>query len=1081
MAQPVATLLIEMAADVARLRSDMGQAQKTVGDAMKGIQSTVDGARNAFGFLAAAIGVGSFTAFIKGSIDAADKLDEMSERTGVAASELSRLEIAFKLSGAGSDVMEKAFIKLNGTMNTNAKAIEQLGVATKNTDGSLRSSTAVLRDVADRFAGMEDGARKSALAGEIFGEKLGPQLAGMLNLGSEGLDEMAKLTEQLGMAMTDEGAAAAAQFNDTLDFLQTAFAGVARQATADLLPSLTNLASALLKTATETDVLKRVGELLGVVLKSLFTVVMSVAEALNSVATIATATWRAFMAATSGDFSSAVDIIKKAGSDVSSGWAKTSEIIKGAWDGSAQAAVNATATLMGQARLNQDAALQTAEAQKEMEAATKKAQAEFEKLSASLDKATIAAIAETDAGGKLTDAKKLELDIRAKLNDTTIRLTDSQRQEIESKLAAAQAALNDRDAQAAADEARKKLTETLGKEIEEIEKQIAAQVKANEEAGLTREQIARLEIQRLRDAAAVAEQTAQLYENAGINDEITQQYRQQADGLRKLADEREKGVHVQTAREAADEWKKTTESIENGLTDALMRAFESGKGFMEAFRQTLKNAFKTLVLEPTIRAIMGPISGALGGILGGAPGSAAAAAAGGGGGGMGLLGSIGSIAGIGGMLGTGLGYGLSAFAAGGMGLGATLSGAGAMISGGFAAGSLGSIAAGIGGVLGALGPIALGVGLLIKAFSRGPKQVTGTGIEGGFLGGEFSGQQYSEWMRKGGWFRSTKRGIDFNPLSQELKAQFDEVGATLFGAATEYGQLLGLPIEQLASVNYRVRVALTDDEKKNAAAIEQALQGYRNALAGAFARTLVPFQKAGEALADTLERLALLQGFSQDINQLGGIFSRIANLSVSAKEQLIGFAGGIESLVRQAQSFVQNYYTESERFGIAAVQLREQFQELGITGDISTRSQFRALVESTDISTEEGRKRLAALLALSESFAGVGAYLEQQGQTLSELAQQAPQTAILRSILDDSQAQAEYASRTANATERLFDGITDVGALIAAAIAGSTEAIERLREVMEAGQAAVIDATRQTNTILDSWDDNGAIVTTPLP
>ncbi|MGA1296974.1 MAG: hypothetical protein ACO3X1_16840, partial [Burkholderiaceae bacterium] len=149
MAQPVATLLIEMAADVAKLTQDMNQAKSVVGNAMKGIEQQVDGARKAFGFLATAIGVGSFTALIKGSIDAADKLDEMAERTGVAASELSRLEIAFKLSGAGSDVMEKAFIKLANTMNTNSKAIEQLGVQTKNTDGTLRSSTAVLRDVAD--------------------------------------------------------------------------------------------------------------------------------------------------------------------------------------------------------------------------------------------------------------------------------------------------------------------------------------------------------------------------------------------------------------------------------------------------------------------------------------------------------------------------------------------------------------------------------------------------------------------------------------------------------------------------------------------------------------------------------------------------------------------------------------------------------------------------------------------------------------------------------------------------------------------------------------------------------------------
>lgn len=1073
MAQPVATLLIEMAADVARLRQDMNQAKGVVDSSFASMRNAAGTLKTALGGLAAGLSVAAFANWIKSAINAADETSKLASRVGVAVEEVAGLQLAFNLAGAGGNTMQTALAKLVDAVDKNNTAFERLGVQTRNTDGSMRSTSQLLRDVSDRFAEMDDGAQKTALAVALFG-RAGAELIPLLNSGSAGLDEMDAMARKLGLTISSDTAKQAELFNDTLELVQTGLQGIATRVAAEMLPSLTNLASAFLGAMTEGDRLKNIAGILSTALKALFTVFIGLIEVVNTVITAFGALGSAFMAIARGDFAAARDIVLDAGKKIGDGWKSAQEVVSKAWSDTADSSIVGAAAIVG-------ASNQTVIASDEEIKAAKKRQEEYAKLSDSIDKQIAMVEAEINAGGKLNDVQKLEVDIRQKLTAGTLVLTEAERREVEAKLAAYAAALKDRDAQEASEQARKKLTETLGKEIEEIEKQIAAQVKANEEAGLSREQLQRLEIQRLRDAAATAEQTAQLYENAGINDEITQQYRQQAEGLRKLADEREKGVHVQTAREAADEWKKTTESIENGLTDALMRAFEAGKGFMDAFRQTLKNAFKTLVLEPTIRAIMGPISGALGGILGGAPGSAAAAAAGGGGGGTGLLGSIGSIAGIGGMLGTGLGYGLSAFAAGGMGLGATLSGAGAMISGGVAAGSLGSIAAGIGGIVGALGPIALGVGLLIKAFSRGPKQVTGTGIEGGFLGGEFTGQQYSEWMRKGGWFRSTKRGTDFNPLSQELKAQFDEIGATLFQEATEYGKVLGLPVEQLANVNYRVRVQLTDDEKKNAAAIEKALEGYRNSLAGAFASMLAPFQLAGEALSDTLQRLALLQGFSEDINVLGGIFSRVATLSVDAKTQLLEFAGGMESFVRQAQSFVQNYYSESERFGIAAGRIREQLSALGITGDISTRAQFRELIEATDISTEEGRRQLAALLALSEQFAQVGSYLEQQGQTLEELAEQAPQTAILQSILDDAEMQAQYAERTANATERLFDGITDVGALIAAAIAGSTDAIRQLREIMETGQAAVIDATRETNRILDSWDDNGAIVTTPLP
>ena len=60
-----------------------------------------------------------------------------------------------------------------------------------------------------------------------------------------------------------------------------------------------------------------------------------------------------------------------------------------------------------------------------------------------------------------------------------------------------------------------------------------------------------------------------------------------------------------------DEWQRTADSINNSLTDALLRGFESGKGFAENLRDTIANMFKTLVLRPVIQAVMAPVSGAI--------------------------------------------------------------------------------------------------------------------------------------------------------------------------------------------------------------------------------------------------------------------------------------------------------------------------------------------------------------------------------------------------------------------------------------------------------------------------------------
>jgi phage-related minor tail protein len=63
-----------------------------------------------------------------------------------------------------------------------------------------------------------------------------------------------------------------------------------------------------------------------------------------------------------------------------------------------------------------------------------------------------------------------------------------------------------------------------------------------------------------------------------------------------------------------DEWQRTADSINNSLTDALLRGFESGKGFARNLRDTLKNMFQTLVLRPVIQAVLAPVSGTLAGI-----------------------------------------------------------------------------------------------------------------------------------------------------------------------------------------------------------------------------------------------------------------------------------------------------------------------------------------------------------------------------------------------------------------------------------------------------------------------------------
>jgi hypothetical protein len=160
-----------------------------------------------------------------------------------------------------------------------------------------------------------------------------------------------------------------------------------------------------------------------------------------------------------------------------------------------------------------------------------------------------------------------------------------------------------------------------------------------------------------------------------------------------------------------------------------LRGFESGKGFAQNLRDTLKNMFATLVLKPVIQAVLSPVSNSLASLGQSFAGSIVGA---GGASGSGALGSLGSLAGISSMFGVG-GLGGSLAAGAGWLTGATtltgsLAAAGSLIGTGTGAGIL----SGLGIGLGALGPIGLGVGALAAIFGGGkhggPKVESGAGL-----------------------------------------------------------------------------------------------------------------------------------------------------------------------------------------------------------------------------------------------------------------------------------------------------------------------------------------------------------------
>lgn len=210
--------------------------------------------------MAAAGGIitGALGGVILKTANAGDAINDLSKRTGIATDTLSGYKLAADKSGTSLDGLAVGMRGLANQMEAASRGgkeqkavFDGLGIAYADNEGRLRPLNDVMLDVADRFAGMADGATKTALAQDIFGRS-GMELIPMLNLGSAGLRAEREEAERLGMVFSGTAAQACDDFNDSIASLKGATNGLTKEIGTALLPmaqsligSITNVISGI--------------------------------------------------------------------------------------------------------------------------------------------------------------------------------------------------------------------------------------------------------------------------------------------------------------------------------------------------------------------------------------------------------------------------------------------------------------------------------------------------------------------------------------------------------------------------------------------------------------------------------------------------------------------------------------------------------------------------------------------------------------------------------------------------------------------------------------------------------------------
>jgi tape measure domain-containing protein len=697
-----------------------------------------------------------------------------------------------------------------------------------------------------------------------------------------------------------------------------------------------------------------------------------------------------------------------------------------------------------QLKTMQDTLLKKTGVTKASNAAANQEQNTYESLIASIRAKIEEDKLELAGGAALTESQRLRIKLDQDLLSGKIKLGSAREAEVRALIeekatseaqVTARRALNKANIEAG--QAREKYLASLESGVEKIRDDIAAQQEATARMGLTKDAIAALDGAKLEMLATDLELQAIKALDRNLDQQTYDSLKEQAKLYRDLAAAKKDGAakeialdlekaNEDAAKDAAKEWERAAEDINRSLTDALLRGFESGKGFAKNFVDTMKNLFSTLVLRPIISAIINPVAGALTGALGLA-GPAAAAASGGGAlsGASTLFSGIGALAGN---FGAGLTTGFSGLVAGN--LGSTL---------GLGTGLIGSgaTAGGIGTIVGALGPIALGIGALV-ALARATKGETRTGGQFGVAfdgsvtnnrrGQTYTmvGQQFDRDFTNGQNIALTNGQayrLEGDPVAQEsairdavagtargINGFLEALGSTArlagfsagletsgkgrggvfaggrfadgrtFGESGEGDNYAGTLYEAFSTNSPDFKTALENFTLDLKQSTIQALQTVTD-IPETIKKQLKDID--AEALSDEAAN-ALLESINAQIvgvGQLRDAFDQmglegLSDIAFDAAAGLAEVSGGFDKLLGNLQTYYTNFFTGEEQRANLQRSLAQQLSDLGLQlPDINAsnaRDQFRALVSAAEKDmSESGRKTYATLLALSGAFASI--------------------------------------------------------------------------------------------------------------
>jgi len=234
-----ASLTIDLNARLANIERDLGKMAHQAEKESQRMQAAFAKAGAAATAMVGALGVGAWAAWIKSSIDAADNLNDLSKKTGIAVDNLAGLQLVVDKSGTTMEMLGGGIAKLNKTLGEAAGGSKEAQTVLRDLGITATDPMEAFYQLADAFGRFKTEGDKANALSKVIG-KTWTELAPALAEGGDGLRAIVEEGKRLN-PVTKEMAEQADKFNDAMSRFKTQASGVGTAIATSLLPAMNDM------------------------------------------------------------------------------------------------------------------------------------------------------------------------------------------------------------------------------------------------------------------------------------------------------------------------------------------------------------------------------------------------------------------------------------------------------------------------------------------------------------------------------------------------------------------------------------------------------------------------------------------------------------------------------------------------------------------------------------------------------------------------------------------------------------------------------------------------------------------------